>query len=133
MLPPKLTVLYYRITVAHRPDCKVIRRDDLSYIELRLVIQNIDSRELNLDIYRMQIHFKDGKIKSPLGIHTDAHQDLAPRILALNGMDLTLASQSQSVPKCWNQFVNLQLHDFVVASMHVECKDCEFEADFLEE
>lgn len=90
------------------------------------MIQNIHDRPLTIDLSEIRVRMKNGYMGKVLGIEPPAaNQDfLAPMLLAVNGIDVADAAGSRSI--------HLNMFEFAVVSINVECHGCEFEADFLE-
>lgn len=117
------------ITVAHRPDCRVLTRDTTSFIQLRVAIQNIHEQPLTVDLAEIRVRMKNGYMGKVLGSEPSAmasHAALAPTLLAVNGSDIVTATSTT------NRSIHLKMFEFAVVSVNVECHGCEFEAEFLE-
>lgn len=115
------------ITVAHRPDCRVLTRGTTSFIQLRVAIQNIHEQPLTIDLAEIRVRMKNGYMGKVLGSDPSAmanDAELAPTLLAVNGSDITTTATSCSI--------HLKMFEFAVVSVNVECHGCEFEAEFLE-
>lgn len=109
------------MTIAHRPDCRVLMYQSVSYIQLRLVIQNLRAQPLSVDILDATVQFKSGRTTP---IQNTGDKRLAPRVVAFNGLE---TDHDVSV-----QPLTLNTFEFAVVVIFVECGDCEFESDFLE-
>lgn len=113
------------ITVAHRSDCRLLVGPRASsYIQLRLVVQNLEHTPLTVDFQDMRVDWKDSQQGLVLGIGRFGPPSLAPRLVAFNGDDTTVSLV--------NHQLKLEFFDFAVVTVNVDCDDCEFEADFLE-
>lgn len=115
------------ITVAHRPDCRVLTLGATAFIQLRVVIQNLRDQPLAVDLGDIRVRMKNGYMGKVLGADA-AHAALAPKLLALNGHSELVAAHSRDALHS----VSLARFDFAVVSVNVECHACEFEAEFLE-
>uniref|UniRef100_K3WRX4 F-box domain-containing protein n=1 Tax=Globisporangium ultimum (strain ATCC 200006 / CBS 805.95 / DAOM BR144) TaxID=431595 RepID=K3WRX4_GLOUD len=115
------------ITVAHRPDCRVLTRGATTFIQLRVVVQNTRDQPLTIDLSEIRVRMKNGYMGKVMGSEPSAavrHDALAPALLAVNGLDVANTAETRSV--------HLNIFEFAVVSINVECHGCEFEAEFLE-
>lgn len=110
------------LTVAHRPDCRVPSLGGAPVIQLRVAIQNLREQPLSVDLADIRVRMKNGYMNRVLSAGA-----LAPKLLALNGSSSELATADAAL-----HAVCLQMFDFAVVSVNVECPGCEFEAEFLE-
>ncbi|CAK4067618.1 unnamed protein product [Aphanomyces euteiches] len=115
------------LTLGHRSDCRTIRVHSKSYIQLRVVVQNLSAPVVWVDMAAIQVHFKNGPIVPVIGVDSRLHPqiDMTPRVLAWNGQATSESATCLSSP-------SLRFLDFVVLGVYVECNECDFEADFLE-
>ncbi|TMW68473.1 hypothetical protein Poli38472_005941 [Pythium oligandrum] len=112
------------ITIAHRSDCRLLSSRSSTYIQLRLVVQNLQHKPLTVDFRELKVHWKDGLCGRVLGLDNSDASTLAPRLVAFNG-------EEQTKPLS-NHMIDLNFFEFAVVMVNVECDGCEFEADFLE-
>ncbi|KDO23988.1 hypothetical protein SPRG_10685 [Saprolegnia parasitica CBS 223.65] len=117
------------LTLGHRADCKTLPIGAKTYVQLRVVIQNLSSSHVHIDAAAIQVHYKDGSKRSAVARHPMAHAMLRmePRVLASNGVASALEAsmvEGRAV---------LRFMDYCVVGLYVECDDgCVFESDFLE-
>jgi len=116
------------LTIAHRSDCRLLPtpRRGSAFIQLRVVVQNLQHTPLTVDFQELRVYWKDGQQGRVMGIRPN-HGDLpahAPQLVARNGV-----AQSASLV---NNRLTLKWFEFAVVTVSVDCDDCEFEADFLE-
>lgn len=115
------------ITIAHRSDCRTISRGGTPSIQLRIVLQNLLPRPLTVDIQDIKVHMKSGYMGRVLGLAGNAAEaSLAPKVVAFNGEAVSTVAPTDQ------QWIQLQMFEFAVVAINIECKGCEFEADFLE-
>jgi hypothetical protein len=120
------------ITVVHTPDCRAPIYRGSAYIQLRVAVQNLDTRTMVVDLQDVQVRFKNGDPGRILGVSKAGDgvtgqtmsSPFAPSLVAVNGVDV--------LPTASRRAVELNMFDIAVISMNVECPDCEFETDFLE-
>ncbi|GLD94597.1 hypothetical protein PINS_up003208 [Pythium insidiosum] len=113
------------LTIAHRPDCRLLTIQSRAFIQLRLVIQNLDHKPLTVDFKEMLIDWKDGVQSHILGSSASTVSlRQTPRLVAWNGLERDSTIDDLKLQLNW--------FDHAVVSINVECDDCEFEADFLE-
>ncbi|TYZ68202.1 hypothetical protein PybrP1_012978 [[Pythium] brassicae (nom. inval.)] len=118
------------LTVAHRPDCRVLAAGATAFIQLRVAIQNLREQPLAVDLGDIRVRMKNGYMGKVLGADATGagHATLAPKLLAFNGSSELAAVRSRDALHS----VSLAMFDFAVVSVNVECHACEFEAEFLE-
>jgi hypothetical protein len=122
------------MTVAHSSNCQVLSTSGTSYIQLRVVVQNLRVQPLTVDLQELEVRMKGEGAGAIFGVGQAAHQPvledagrvkrLAPLVLAVNGVDVH--------PSLTSQLIELQMFDFAVLAINVVCNGCEFEPDFLE-
>ncbi|RLN92505.1 hypothetical protein BBJ28_00023097 [Nothophytophthora sp. Chile5] len=124
------------MTVAHSANCQVLSAAGTPYIQLRVVVQNLRAQPLTVDLQELKVRMKGGAMGTIFGVGLALNQPrvdaagagrvprLAPTLLAVNGLDVH--------PSLTSQLVELQMFDFAVLAVNVECSGCEFEPDFLE-
>lgn len=120
------------VTVVHTPDCRAPMHRGSAYIQLRVAVQNLDTRAMVVDLQDVQVRFKNGDPGRILGVSKAGDgvteqvlsSPLAPSLVAVNGVDV--------LPAASRRAVELSMFDIAVISINVECPDCEFETDFLE-
>ncbi|KAI9995099.1 hypothetical protein PInf_012143 [Phytophthora infestans] len=124
------------MTVAHSSNCQVLSTAGTSYIQLRVVVQNLRPQPLTVDLQDLEIRMKGGSEGTIFGVGPIANQpraeaadtarikQLAPVVLAINGVDV--------YPSLTSQLIELEMFGFAVLAVNVVCNGCEFEPDFLE-
>lgn len=124
------------MTVAHSSNCQVLSTAGAQYIQLRVVVQNLRAQPLTVDLQELEVRMKGGSQGTIFGVGPVANQprleaadaarvkQLAPAVLAVNGVDVH--------PSLTSQLVELQMFEFAVLAVNVVCNGCEFEPDFLE-
>ncbi|KAF4141781.1 hypothetical protein GN958_ATG09026 [Phytophthora infestans] len=124
------------MTVAHSSNCQVLSTAGTSYIQLRVVVQNLRPQPLTVDLQDLEIRMQGGSEGTIFGVGPIANQpraeaadtarikQLAPVVLAINGVDV--------YPSLTSQLIELEMFDFAVLAVNVVCNGCEFEPDFLE-
>lgn len=121
------------MTVAHSSNCQVLSAAGTPYIQLRLVVQNLLPQTLTVDLQELEVRMKGGAVGTIFGVGAPSSQpavdstrakQLAPVVLAVNGVDVR--------PSMTSQQIELKMFDFAVLAVNVVCSGCEFEPDFLE-
>lgn len=124
------------MTVAHSSNCQVLSMAGTPYIQLRMVVQNLRPQPLTVDLHELEVRMKGGGEGAIFGLGSTANQpaveaveagrikQLAPAVLAVNGVDVH--------PSLMSQLIELKMFDFAVLAVNVVCNGCEFEPDFLE-
>ncbi|RHY94584.1 hypothetical protein DYB31_007907 [Aphanomyces astaci] len=113
------------LTLGHRSDCKTVRVAGRSFVQLRVVVQNLSPSVVLVNLTDINVHFKNGPVVHDVAATTPPILDMKPRILAWNGH--AVDPSTTPLASCPLSFL-----EFVVVGVYVACDDCDFEVDFLE-